>query len=735
MEGAWAHVAKDGRFHLLSDHLQDVATLAARFGAFFGSSNAARLAGLWHDVGKFSGDFQRMIREENGIEAHIEREGGPRDHSTAGALLARERMKQGGDLLAFAIAGHHTGLDDQHSLKQRLQNRLDQLEHVKRRAPPSEIMNAEVDGWCPEHFTISVDPLDLELWIRLLFSALCDADFLDTETFFRPAASADRNRPTDLNPLREQLARILDQKSRSDTEVNRVRTDVHRACLEAATRRPGVFSLTVPTGGGKTLASMAFALKHAILHGLRRVVVAIPFTSILEQTAKVYRDIFGDDSVVEHHSALDPDHEDPRNRIASENWDAPIIVTTTVQLFESLLANRPSKCRKLHNLTKSVIIFDEAQSLPGQLLPVILDVLGRLCAHYQTTLVISTATQPSLGKSQTIPEGFSSVTEICPPSLHLFERLRRVRVHWPSNLDPISYERLAEELAEESRVLCVVHRRKDAAELCRLADARIGDETTFHLSALMTPVHRRETLYRLRTALERVGPVRLISTQLVEAGVDVDFPVVYRAFGGLDALAQAAGRCNREGRLARLGELRVFFAPTEPPRGIAQTARDIARTMWTIDPDLDLFAPETHTRFFDRLYHSTNLSVGRDLQKKRRDFLFRTVGEGTATEKGFEMITSDWAAPLVIVHTVRAAELVAELEANGPSRRLLRSLQSFIVNVKRQDLDRWLRNRSVRLVAETVTVLDRTAAAGAYDVRFGLMPERVGLLDPAHLVQ
>lgn len=731
---AWAHVAQDGRPHLLRDHLRAVSAIAARFGEAVGAPAAAALAGLWHDVGKFSGDFQHMIRRENGIEAHIEVEGGPRDHSTAGALHALERLGAGGYPVAAAIAGHHAGLDDPAGLRTRFARRASLLAAVQSRRPDPEIMAPPTQGWRPAWLGGACDPLDAELWTRLLFSCLCDADFLDTEAFFSPDRAALREQPTLICSLLDRLRTHLDKLSRRDTEVNRARADVRAACVAAAESPPGIFSLTVPTGGGKTLASMAFALEHAVQHDLDRVVVAIPFTSILEQTAQVYRDIFGDGAVIEHHSALDPDRETARNRIASENWDAPIIVTTTVQLFESLLSNRPRQCRKLHNLARSVIVLDEAQSLPGQLLPVILDVLTRLAASYRTSVVISTATQPALGRSAVLREGFASIREICPPELRLFERLQRVRVTWPSEDAPTSYERIAEQVAGARRCLAIVHRRNDAAELCRLVDQELADVSTIHLSALMTPTHRRVVLERVRQALAGQEPVRVIATQLVEAGVDVDFPLVLRAFGGLDSLAQAAGRCNREGRLSGLGELHVFFAPTEPPPGIARTGRDVARILWRADPGLDLFSSAAQARYFEQLYASLDLSSGRDLQAKRRELKFASVARGTETEDGFRMITADWAAPLVVAHSSEAQARVAAVEHGGPSRQRLRALQSYVVNVPRRALDAWLRGGFVRTVAETVVVLDGPGVTAAYDQRFGLQMDRVGNMDPAVLV-
>ncbi len=342
-----AHVDKDGRPHLLIDHLHAVAELAREFGRRVGAADHARLAGLWHDLGKYAGNFQKMIREENGFEAHIEGDtSGPRDHSTAGAIHAVQRLGPAGRIIAFAIAGHHAGLPNAQGGEGRsLVDRLElseRLDAALRGGAPREVLD-QAPLEVPNH--IRQDARLLELWTRLVFSALCDADCLDTESFFDVNRAALRGSAISIAELRRRLDKHLDaiETSAPPTEVNRLRAEVRRACADAAVLTPGAFSLTVPTGGGKTLAAMAFALAHAEQHGMDRVIVAIPFTSIIEQSARAYRSAFGEDgAVLEHHSAIDPYRETPRSRVASENWDAPVIVTTNVQLFESLLANRPA---------------------------------------------------------------------------------------------------------------------------------------------------------------------------------------------------------------------------------------------------------------------------------------------------------------------------------------------------------------------------------------------------------
>lgn len=728
-----AHIDEVGlRPHLLHEHLLQVGERARDFAERFGAGEWALLAGRWHDLGKYARGFQRLIREENGFEVHLEgaEEVGPRDHSTAGALHARQVLgKQLGSLLAFAIAGHHAGLPNREKLEERLERKKDLLQHVLSARPPEALLRAIAPPRPAflERRNKEAASRALELWMRMLFSALCDADFLDTESFLAPARARLREGAPSLESLRERLAQHLEglRARAAPTEVNRVRAEVLASCLQAASRAPGVFSLTVPTGGGKTLASLAFAIHHALSHGLERVVVAIPFTSIIEQSAAVYREALGEEAVVEHHSALDPVRETARNRVASENWDAPVVVTTTAQLFDSLFANRPGTCRKLHRLARGVLVLDEAQTLPPRLLAPILDVLGSLVRDYGTSVVVCTATQPALGRTVELPDGLEDVREIVPAEMRAFERLRRVRVRWPVSTEPTSYEALAGELALEPDVLAIVHRRLDARVLCENLDRSLGDTTTLHLSALMCPRHRGRVLAELKARKARKEPVRLVSTQLVEAGVDVDFPVVYRALGGLDSLAQAAGRCNREGRLEGLGELRVFLAPTAPPRGVAHTALEVTRGLLAEMPGLDPFHPDTFRRYFRRLYAARELDA-ESIQALRAQLRFED------TARSFHLVEDGWSAP-VVVPWGEATEHVARLERDGPSRERLRALQGFTVQVEARQREAWLAQGLLRPVADTVLVLGPELAP-AYDERFGLVPERVGLLQAGSLV-
>ncbi|HVY48282.1 MAG TPA: CRISPR-associated endonuclease Cas3'' [Minicystis sp.] len=719
MAGALAHAMPTGERHALIDHLEAVGGLAARFADAFGAASFARVAGLWHDLGKYAADFQRMIRAANGFEAHLEQQQGKIDHSSAGAVHAATCAPgAGGQVLAFVIAGHHAGLANRAPLAERLLKKRERLAEALHGGAPRALLDEPV----PREVPFPVSPRDarskrrLEMWIRMLFSALCDADFLDTEAFFQPDKARARELDAGIAELGDALGAHLDGLEKHDTEVNRARADVRRACVAAARQPPGVFTLTVPTGGGKTLASMAFALEHARTHGKDRVIVAIPFTSIIEQSAAVFRDAFaglGERAVLEHHAAFDPARETLWNRVASENWDAPIVVTTTAQLFDSLFARRPSACRKLHRLANSVIVLDEAQTLPPKLLDPILDALHGLVDHYGASVVVCTATQPAFAKSLHLPEGFERVREIARPELDLFERLRRVEVRFPPTRNTTSYEELSTELAKHADVLAIVHRRADARRLAELVD-RASAESTIHLSALMCPAHRSEVLADLKARRCAGAASRVVSTQLVEAGVDVDFPVVYRALAGAEAIAQAAGRCNREGKLSRLGQVVVFRAETSPPPGVLRQGLQVFSAMLAADPGLDPFAPATFDRYFRSLY----AVAARDgeIQEARTELRF----EDTAR---FSLIEDGWSAPIVVRYG-GADPLLARVRRDGPNRFLMRALQRFTVAVPKKLRDEWLARGTAETIAETVVAV--APGVASYDDRFGLLLEAMG---------
>lgn len=689
-----AHVRQDksGNWHehLLDEHSQGVAHLAGEFAKHFNSADWASMAGLWHDLGKYSNEFQHYIKTVSGYdtEAHIEGKPGRVDHSTAGAIHAMRQFGAHGRILAYLIAGHHAGLPDGSAAgtgAKALSARMDtEQDYLLDRIPTQDI---------PQEILTQTKPTSkphggadgLHLWLRMLFSCLVDADFLDTEAFMDGDKATARSGHRDLPNLLMNFDQYMANKSASaePTAVNTIRANILHQCREKASLNPGIFSLTVPTGGGKTLSGMAFALRHAVQHNKKRIIYVIPYTSIIEQTAGIFREIFGD-NVVEHHANLDPDKEDARARLATENWDAPIIVTTNVQFFESLFAARTSRCRKLHNIVNSVVVLDEAQLLPPEFLQPIADVMNQLAAHYGVTFVLSTATQPALGSFQSFGgkpfRGLDNVCEIIDDPDALYQQLKRVEVSIPDDLQtPRDWESIAAELLQHPLVLCIVSRRDDARELQRLMTASEEGKDTLHLSALMCGEHRSKVIADVKARLKRNEPVRVISTQLVEAGVDVDFPVVYRALAGLDSIAQAAGRCNREGKQDNLGNVVVFVPPKPAPPGVLRQAAQISVSLLSGSAS-NVLGRDLAKQFFEHLYvrapsldkHGIHELLTQDARECQ--IQFRTVAEK------FRLI-DDSAYQTILVRYGANDALLGKLEKDGPERWLMRKLQRYSVNL------------------------------------------------------
>jgi CRISPR-associated endonuclease/helicase Cas3 len=552
----------EANWELLSKHLEEVGARAAEFAAFFGAEEIARAAGLLHDIGKCSDQYQKYIRGK----------GSSPDHSTAGAQVAVRRYATDdqavfGRLIAFAVAGHHAGLADGTG------NNAASLDARLAKAVP------HYDGWEAQTHGLSErlrarlpfkparksDPgYSLAFLGRMLFSCLVDADFLATERFYAQATgeAIQRGGHASLSVLQARLKEYMAGliKKAEPGPIDGLRADILAHARAKAALPPGLFTMTVPTGGGKTLASLAFAFDHAAQHGLERIIYVIPYTSIIEQTARVFREALGEDNVLEHHGNVDwgrPLREDPGRADdegpagfqkllrAAENWDVPVVVTTAVQFFESLHAARPSRCRKLHNLPRSVVILDEAQTLPVHLLRPCMAAIDELAANYGASVVLCTATQPALKRQDGFAGGLDipEDRELAPNPEELYRRLRRVKVEYAGCVpDAVIVARFA----ETERMLCIVNSRKHAQVLFGMISRLSG---ACHLTTLMCPLHRRAMLADIRTALAAERPVRLVATSLVEAGVDLDFPEVWRAETGLDSLAQAAGRCNREGKL------------------------------------------------------------------------------------------------------------------------------------------------------------------------------------------
>lgn len=677
----YAHMDGD-RVQSVKAHLEAVSQRCGEFADAFGAGKQGAWIGLAHDIGKCSAAFQKRLQ------------GGAKvDHATAGAV---ECLKANPSALwaAECVAGHHSGLLDlgdrnaqpgEASLWGRMKKGVSPDGIPRYTSPLSMLPPPDAPpGYGKDPFTDS-------FLIRMLYSCLVDADFLDTEHFMS-AGSVTRESGEALSVL---LERLMEKKvrpwlaaadspdpslSRRRAVIRQQRCEILRSCLEAGTRPQGLYTLTVPTGGGKTVSSMAFALRHALAHGMQRVIYVIPYTSIIEQTAKIFRDIFGPENVLEHHSAAvheritdDEDYnespQETRAALATENWDAPIIVTTAVQFFESLYANRPAKCRKLHNIANSVIVFDEAQTLPTpHLLPCVAAV-ANLVRQFRTTAVLCTATQPVLDAF--FREYGIEPEELCPDAGTLYEAFRRVTFQ---NAGTLNAEQLAQTLRASSQALCIVNSRKAAREVYE----KLPQEGSYHLSTLMYPAHRRETLDEIRRRLSEGLPCRVVSTSLVEAGVDVDFPAVWREMTGLDSILQAAGRCNREGRRsAEESVVTVFEGVSRTPEALE---RNIGAAREVLNSGACPDAPETVARYF-RSYLDF---AGRDaldvtpvgmriVQAFREGLPFRTAAEN------FHMIDSP--TKTVYIPQGDGKKLLERLRFAGPSRALYRKLGQYAVNI------------------------------------------------------
>lgn len=735
-----AHAAKDGDGnwrppHDLAEHLIEVGAQAAEFAQTFGA-DWARLAGRWHDLGKYRPRFQERIRQLTGfdIDAHIEGKAQSAPHSTAGSLLAADRFGPAGRVLAYLIAGHHAGLADWFGgLEVRLENPTsrDELNEALAENPPADLLGH--GDFKPDLRAIPGGKNGFSLWVRMMFSALVDADFLDTERYMDPAKFAQRNawpKLTELAPLFDAHMAELAAKAQR-TPVNVLRAGILAECRAGAKLEPGLFSLTVPTGGGKTLSAMAFALEHGRAHGKRRVIHVIPYTSIIEQTADIFRSIFGE-AVIEHHSNAEsePGKENSASRLACENWDAPIVVTTNVQLFESLFAARTSRCRKLHNLVDSIVILDEAQLLPPEFLQPILDVLNLLSRHYGVSVVLSTATQPALSTREYFDarqnlRGLNNVREIVSDPDALYTALERVHVRLPADWHtPTDWPNLAAELAAHESMLAIVNTRKDARALWEQML-----QGTLHLSALMCGAHRSQIIANIRTRLKNGVPTRVVSTQLVEAGVDVDFPVVYRALAGLDSIAQAAGRCNREGRLSEKGEVVVFVPPKPAPPGLLRKGEDACRSVMHHVTEHPL-ARARFANYFERLFNACELDakgICDDLfmAHDKLDGCELAVNFRTAAEK-FKLIADEDSAPIIVLY--RGADgrddsidkWLATLRKEKPQRWLMRKLQRYTVNLHRAQAMQLLRQGDIEEIMPGLFV---QISDWLYHPELGLNPE------------
>lgn len=731
MERLRAHTPnKKGRWHDLYEHLTGVADEAGKFASTFGASAIAYALGLLHDLGKVNPLFQKYLDACARGKRHAKV-----PHAIWGAALIYafrckiQKDLQGWKELSLALMGHHAGLADCGTAPMKFEEFLKDTAPLSRMTDALKVMNLPMPsvvlpGCDPTH-----DPTAREFRIRMLFSALVDADYLNTEKHFDPEQAKLRGQGPSLDVLWKKLN--IKQKEIIDnfTPLNRIRKEVYEACLNASAGPPGIYRLTVPTGGGKTRSGLAFALKHALANeGMERVVVAIPYTSIIDQTVQVYRDILGDDAVLEHHSAVEipDDDEDSQNevfvrrKLATENWDAPLIVTTTVQLFESFFNNRPSKVRKLHRLARAVIILDEVQTVPPGLLQPTLDVLRLLAMPvekdgYGSTVVLCTATQPAYEDSRWL-HGFQGMTvrEIVPQYPKHFSRLKRVK--YTRYRKPLSWAALAKKVARFPQVLVVLNTRKNALALIAALE---DTPDVFHLSTLLCGAHRKKVLAEVkgRLAPDNPRPVRLISTQVVEAGVDLDFPVVFRALGPLDRIIQAAGRCNRENG-SKKGSV-IIFEPGEgkAPGGPYKVGMEKARLLLRAHSAQELHQPDLCRDYFIELYNAF-----RDKGLDNKDVQsYRALLNYPEVATRYRLIDDDTVS-VVVPYSDGMARLAAWEAA--PSYRTWTALAPYIVNLYEYEVRQkhgWLDKRS-----ETVY-----AWWGTYDEKVGITE---GYRDPADLI-
>ena len=702
-------------FQSLQEHSANVADLAKRFADIFDSGTLAYLAGWLHDKGKERDTFQNYILSTNGLAPKNDAKGS-HEHAFIGGVIAQRQIPLRFPFLANIIMGHHRGLYDD-----------DEVESMLKKGIPPEIKIGPLPIQ-PDFPQLKLDKEDMHHFVRMLFSCLVDADYLDTEHFMQPEQSALRGKSEDLPTLLDKLEAHLSnlKKSSTDNEVNRVRNYVQQLCRNKSNLPQGVFSMTVPTGGGKTLSSLLWAMRHAIHNGQSRVIIAIPYTSIITQTASTLKAILGVENVLEHHSEFNYDEIGDeclkeRYRLATENWDYPVIVTTNVQLFESLFSNKPAACRKLHNIANSVIILDEAQTLPITFLRPIIDTLDTLSRIFHTSLLLTTASQPVFsgridGANPSVSfNGFQhrQVEELIPKDARLHDRLRRVRLIMDDHKS--NYDEIAQRLQRYDKVLCIVNTRADARELY----SRLPEVGRIHLSRMMCPAHVGETIGRIRNLLKEESgiPLRVVATQLIEAGVDIDFPVVFRQEAGLDSILQAAGRCNREGHLS-MGETTVFSLGKEHPlpRGFISQGNEARLSMSHYD---DLFSPQAMEDYFRQLYCRANTFDAKDMKG-----LLYMNNDGTwhpqleEAARRFRLIDS--ATTPVIVNYKNSGKLVENLVRMGPNPSLMRQLGQYSVNIHQNDLKSLQSAGAIKEIVENIYFIP---SESFYDSNVGLKTE------------
>ena len=666
----------EDKWQRLDEHLKNTAKIAGRFASVFGAGDWGYIAGILHDLGKYSTEFQSYIRKTCDPDGHIEQKTGG-DHSSAGAQKIVANMGKEGRLIAFCIAGHHGGLlDGSGSNGSTLNYRLNK--EVPSITYPTDLPTSLPQLNCP--ISLSNEKMSFQLYLltKMLYSSLVDADFLDTEAFIRKDKSIFRGIYPSIVTLGQRFWKNIQvlHKKANPTSLNIVRNGIYNDCLKAAGLTPGLFSLTVPTGGGKTLSSMAFAMKHAERYGHKRIIYVIPYTSIIEQNSQVFRDFFGENAVLEHHSNFEPNEEDYQSRLASENWDAPIIVTTTVQFYESFFSNKSSKSRKLHNIANSVIILDEVQNIPVEYLYPAIELLRELSVNYKCSIVLCSATQPAIQYRNDFIRGLKGVREIVSNPEHLSISLKRVNVEIMSETEDTN---ISDKILIHKQVLTIVNTRRHARKLYNLIGCC---EDNYHLSTLMCPAHRKQIFEEIREKLKHKQACRVISTQLIEAGVDIDFPVVFRALAGLDSIAQAAGRCNREGKLEK-GMVYIFNPESVKLSGhLLHTAQE---TQGILNSNSgEILSLNNIDEYFKNLFWSKGDNqldkndIIRDIRSglKNLDYPFKSISQK------FNLIGND-TLPVIIPFDKEAEDIICKIDYEKFTGSLMKKLQKYTVNLYR----------------------------------------------------
>lgn len=707
-KGGWsvkyiAHL--DGeRIQTVKEHLEGTANLAGKFAGKFGKQEWGYCSGLLHDIGKYSIDFQKRILGQNNQRV---------DHSTAGARVCREK---GGkySFLEYCVEGHHTGLPDFGSnFDDGTVSTL--LGRRKKKISDYEVYRTEIElpeiSSCPINMEKSVDrDFSLSVFMRMIFSCLVDADYLDTENFMTKGATGRENGQS-IKELLEKLENHISGwlENRDIDTINGRRTEILRYCLELGKSEKGLFRLTVPTGGGKTIASLAFALRHALENQMDRIIYVIPYTSIIEQNAKVFRDILGDENVLENHCNVDYESVDELRpmHLATENWDKPVVVTTNVQFFESLFANKSSKCRKLHNIVNSVIIFDEVQMLPNDYLKPCTAMIEELINNYEVSAVLCTATQPAL---KNFFQSGISATELCPRMEDQFEFFKRTVFE---DIGILTEEKLVEKINKEFQALCIVNTKKRAQKLYKALER----EGVYHLSTSMYPEHRKRVLQEVKNRLRRNERCILVSTSLVEAGVDLDFCAVYRELAGIDAMIQAAGRCNREGKRA-LDESKVFVFGFEGKQNVLGQRQQISVAKSLISNGRNISDAETITKYFEMLYHSKGDSLDKkkildEFRGKNMKYNFAKVG------KEFKLIEKN-TKTIFINREERANEILRRLKERGFTRSDMRKASQYCVAIYDQEFNKMYGMGILQGIAEDIEDFYELTDSSKYTNETGL---------------